>query len=363
MTSAPLSDSTLVSAFEDGTLPSSRWTHRSHVRVACLYACRDPLSVATARMRRGLQEYNHTVGTPESLNRGYHETITQTFMRLVGAALHQNGPYISSSAFCDTHPELLRREAINRFYSHDCLFTAEAKAGFVAPDRQPLPDIDDDMWSAGMAPFLETTDIVDCSSEVVRTLAADLQARSDDTESCVRQAFEWVRDRIRHSIDYGCRNVTCRASDVLQYGTGFCYAKSHLLAAVLRACGVPTGFCYQRLSVGDSGPPWCLHGLNAVFLPKHGWYRIDARGNRKGVQAEFTPPHEQLAFAVTEPQESDDPVIYARPLPVVTEALQTATSVQELMEHLPDAPLSPPQTAGSAKPADQTDDQQQRNRH
>jgi len=72
--------------------------------------------------------------------------------------------------------------------------------------------------------------------------------------------------------------VTLKASEVLENKTGFCYAKSHLLAAFLRANRIPSGLCYQRLSVYENGPPFCLHGLNAVFLPGIGWYRIDARG-------------------------------------------------------------------------------------
>ncbi|WP_338430147.1 transglutaminase domain-containing protein [Synechococcus elongatus] len=35
---------------------------------------------------------------------------------------------------------------------------------------------------------------------------------------------------------------------MLEYRTGYCYAKSHLLVALLRACSIPAGFCYQRLS-------------------------------------------------------------------------------------------------------------------
>jgi len=39
--------------------------------------------------------------------------------------------------------------------------------------------------------------------------------------------------------------VTCSASEVLREGTGICFAKSHLLAALLRAVGIPAGLCYQ----------------------------------------------------------------------------------------------------------------------
>ena len=87
-----------------------------------------------------------------------------------------------------------------------------------------------------------------------------------------------------------------------------------LLAALLRAAGIPAGLCYQRLSVAGHGPPFSLHGLNAVFLRGHGWYRIDARGNKPGVAAAFSPPIEKLAFAILSPEEADLPEIWAEPL-------------------------------------------------
>lgn len=44
------------------------------------------------------------------------------------------------------------------------------------------------------------------------------------------------------------------------------------LAALLRANGVPAGLCYQRLTVAADGSPYCLHGLNAVYLKQHGLF-------------------------------------------------------------------------------------------
>jgi transglutaminase-like putative cysteine protease len=123
-----------------------------------------------------------------------------------------------------------------------------------------------------------------------------------------------VRDEIRHSWDYQLNPVTCAVSEVLQAGTGYCYAKSHLLAALLRANSIPAGLCYQRLSISDAGPPFCLHGLNAVYLPDLGWYRIDPRGNKKNVHAQFSPPNEQLAFRPTIAGEIDFPGVYSDPL-------------------------------------------------
>ncbi|MEM8544794.1 MAG: transglutaminase-like domain-containing protein, partial [Cyanobacteria bacterium P01_H01_bin.119] len=104
-----------------------------------------------------------------------------------------------------------------------------------------------------------------------KQLAAHRQGPTEIAQAC----YEWVRDEIRHSFDYQINPVTWRASDVLRYKTGYCFAKSHLLAALLRANQIPAGFCYQRLSVDDRGAPYSLHGFNAVYLPQVGWYRVD----------------------------------------------------------------------------------------
>ena len=170
--------------------------------------------------------------------------------------------------------------------------------------------------------------IIECSEKIISNSKSDLEY--------IQKAFEYVRDEIQHSWDFKTKIVTCSASEVLEYKTGYCYAKSHLLAALLRAQKIPTGFCYQRLSLEDNGPPYCLHGLNAVLVNKYVWYRIDARGNKEGVNAQFTPPVEKLAFLATEKLEKDLPEIWCDPLPVVVEALQKYKSVEELYENLPD---------------------------
>jgi transglutaminase-like putative cysteine protease len=185
-------------------------------------------------------------------------------------------------------------------------------------------------------PFLQSTDVVDWLHPLVLARARALGAGAGDLAATARRCFEWVRDEIRHSQDFDLRAVTCTASEVLQEGSGYCYAKSHLLAALLRANGLPAGFCYQRLSLDDNGAPYCLHGLNALLLPDTGWYRIDPRGNRTGIDAQFTPPVERLAFAARLPGEADLPGIWPDPLPIVVEALRTHTTTETLREQLPD---------------------------
>ena len=191
-----------------------------------------------------------------------------------------------------------------------------------------------------MEGYLASSEYIDWQHPAVLARAQALAAGTEDPVEIARRCFLFVRDEIRHSWDFRQNPVTCRASEVLEHGTGYCYAKSHLLAALLRANNIPAGLCYQRLPVGDSGPPYCLHGLNAVWLEAFGWYRIDPRGNKPGVDAQFCPPEERLAFPALAPEEADLPGIHTEPLPEVVRVLTTCTTVAEVNDNLPDVALA-----------------------
>ncbi|MDJ0574080.1 MAG: transglutaminase family protein [Xenococcaceae cyanobacterium MO_234.B1] len=118
-----------------------------------------------------------------------------------------------------------------------------------------------------MKEYLQVTEIINWQHPEILQLAHELSQGKNNPEEIAKACFEWVRDEICHSVDYKMNPVTCCASEVLKHKTGYCYAKSHLLAALLRANSIPAGFCYQRLSVYDDGAPYCLHGFNAVYLP------------------------------------------------------------------------------------------------
>jgi transglutaminase-like putative cysteine protease len=95
------------------------------------------------------------------------------------------------------------------------------------------------------AKFLAASEIIDRNHPAVQRLAREVE-RQTPVET-VRAAYETVRDRYPHSYDIGAPEVSVSASDVILHGHGICFAKSHLLAAVLRACGIPAALCYQRL--------------------------------------------------------------------------------------------------------------------
>lgn len=190
-----------------------------------------------------------------------------------------------------------------------------------------------------MQKYLESSKYINWKDNNVSSLAKRLANGKGSSLDIAKSCFEFVRDEIRHSWDYKLNPVTCIASDVLAHRTGYCYAKSHLLAALLRANGIPTGLCYQRLTISDDIPPYSLHGLNAVYLDGFGWYRIDARGNKSAVEAEFTPPVESLAFPIAVEGEMNLPEIWSEPLKVVTDALESNETYQEVYNNLPDIDL------------------------
>ncbi|MES2706817.1 MAG: transglutaminase family protein [Verrucomicrobiota bacterium] len=187
-----------------------------------------------------------------------------------------------------------------------------------------------------MKEFLASSPVIDWRSPAVLSKARELADGSADDEEVAERCFLWVRDEVRHSRDHRIPVVTCAASEVLEHRAGYCYAKAHLLAALLRACGIPAALCYQRLQVSGTDPRFSLHGLNAVFLKRHGWHRIDARGNKPGVDAQFQPPGERLAFPLTLPGERDLPGRFAEPLPEIVELLTRCRTEDEVFHHLPD---------------------------
>jgi transglutaminase-like putative cysteine protease len=184
--------------------------------------------------------------------------------------------------------------------------------------------------------YLAVSEFIDFDNELVANKAKEIACDAPGQLQTSKACFEFVRDEIKHSRDFKLNPVTCKASDVLKFGTGYCYAKSHLLAALLRANGIPAGLCYQRLTINEDKPPFCIHGLNAVHLPDHGWYRIDARGNKNGVDAAFTPPIENLAFPIVTVGEMDFPEIWPEPSPQIVQLLHTCDNYQQVAANLPD---------------------------
>lgn len=170
----------------------------------------------------------------------------------------------------------------------------------------------------------------------IQRKATQLKNCSENEIELVKNTYHFVRDEIKHSWDAQDKRVTVTATDVLKEKVGICWAKANLLTALLRANNIPTGICYQRLALGDTPDSgYCIHALNAVYIKTiDKWIRLDARGNKVGVNAEFSLDREQLAFEIrTEYDEIDYKTVYAEPLKITMDVLENSTDALYMYLH------------------------------
>jgi len=175
--------------------------------------------------------------------------------------------------------------------------------------------------TAPLEAYLAPAPLIDCESPDIAAFV-DARLGACSPEQAVSRVFHFVRDEVSHSWDIQGHRVTRSASDALRYREGICYPKSHLFAALLRRYGVPTALCYQRLTLlDDDSRGYAIHALNAVYLDGR-WHRLDARGNKPGVDAEFSLEEERLAFPIRSSYaEIDYPMLLAEPHPAIASTL------------------------------------------
>jgi transglutaminase-like putative cysteine protease len=199
--------------------------------------------------------------------------------------------------------------------------------------------------------YVEDTITIDWQTPAVMEQARALTAGCADDVAKARAIYEFVRDAIVHTGDAGGDQLPCRASQVLAARTGIGFSKSHLLAALLRAAGLPTGFCYQVLRRSDEpGSGTLLYGFNAVFLPSLGrWIALDARGNKPGLDARFSLDAPRLAVRA-DPARGEwvYPRIWTRPAQVVVDLLSRNSSLTRIADHIPEELPGVPRPEASA---------------
>ena len=176
-----------------------------------------------------------------------------------------------------------------------------------------------------VARYLTSDPVVQSDAPAVVALARKLREMHPVDAEFAKASFVWVRDNIAHSYDARDPRVTLAASEVLREQVGLCYAKSVLLAALLRAQGVPAGLCYQRLGSAEDG--FVVHGLVAIWLDG-AWHRQDPRGNKSGIDAQFSLNDERLAYDLNEERgERDYRRLYSTAAPEIVAALKTSTDI------------------------------------
>lgn len=195
------------------------------------------------------------------------------------------------------------------------------------------------LYSNEINQYLTVDEVIDYKNTAITQLADSLYQKTNTELEFIKAAYEFVRDKISHSEDINEDMITCSATEVLKAGHGICFAKSHLLAALLRCKSIPAGFCYQKLNLNDktTAPVFAYHGLNGVYIKEYKkWIRLDARGNENGINAQFSVETEQLAYFIrTEMGEEDNFVVYPHPDVKILEKLRENKTRTELWNNLP----------------------------
>ena len=187
--------------------------------------------------------------------------------------------------------------------------------------------------------YLEDTAVVDWQTPAVYAKARALSAQGAGAEERIRAAFEFVRDATGDALAEGHASeaVAFTASEVLREGAGLSYARCHLLAALLRAQGIPAGFGYQRLADPGCRSGFALHGFAAALLAEEErWLPLDPAGTGEDGAPAFAlaPPH----FArIPDPEAGEHhfKALYARPPRPVADTLDKAESLPRLRPYLP----------------------------
>jgi len=128
-----------IAAFEKCTLSRAEWTHRAHLTMATWYLFKHPAPVATPLIRNGILKINAAVGIVSDADHGYHETITQFYIGVIGHHLRRDGH--AGSVLSAVNSLLAARghkDLPFEYYSRERLMSREARARWVEPDLKPF---------------------------------------------------------------------------------------------------------------------------------------------------------------------------------------------------------------------------------
>jgi len=143
-TAAPAADHLVVLADQiadgllDRTLPKARWTHEGHL-LACIALVRRHGAADALRFLRGaIPLYNEATGVANTLDSGYHDTITVYFVWAIDRLL--TAGVTTPAIVSDPSVE---RTALLGWWDRDTLMSRAARAAWLAPtggdNAGPIP--------------------------------------------------------------------------------------------------------------------------------------------------------------------------------------------------------------------------------
>lgn len=123
-------------AFARGEIAPAGFDHRGHVRLAYTHLCGRTDDEAHAAMRSAITAFLARHGIDATK---YHETLTRAWVLAIRHFMCKAGACASADELIERFPELLDSKIMLSHYSTDLLFSPEARARFVEPDKDPIP--------------------------------------------------------------------------------------------------------------------------------------------------------------------------------------------------------------------------------
>lgn len=129
----------LVENFRNRTLPIHEWTHEAHLVTALWFNKTYEEFEAICYLRSGIITYNVVTGGQNTPEKGYHETLTIFWCKIIREFINKNRE-LTLVDLCDTlfKSEWTSKELPLQFYSRDLLFSVKARACWVEPDKLNL---------------------------------------------------------------------------------------------------------------------------------------------------------------------------------------------------------------------------------
>ena len=126
--------------FESGSLPKCEWTHATHLGVATCYLLSYPDDEVLNRLRTRIRFLNDCHGTVNSIDSGYHETLTRFWLIVLRRFLNtlpKGTPRIVAVeqvilAFGE------RRNIYAAYYTFEVVKNHAARRSWIPPDRERL---------------------------------------------------------------------------------------------------------------------------------------------------------------------------------------------------------------------------------
>jgi hypothetical protein len=154
------------------------------------------------------------------------------------------------------------------------------------PQTAPLAEA----WPDDVSPWLAATWCADADHDRIRTMAASIRAETNDVVKIIGRVQQTTGAVFQSAQGRGESLTAVEALDK----QGSCTSCANLVAALLRACGVPA-----RIVAGY--PSWSgplqTHYIVEAYVPKWGWYPIESTMGRSP-----WPNFQQALVAIIPPQ-------------------------------------------------------------